>query len=406
MIKTFFYLKSDKQNNKGESPIYAKIKLQGKTTTLSTGKFISKERWDFTNKLKNTLRLNTEKKCKTAIDSLESKIETIYFELFRINPNTTLSDVKNKLNGKTSNTGEVDIIKLFEKHNNFFRRKFEAGERSKATLQKYNRIKDLLSQYIKTKYGKKSFSIVDIDSQFIYNLESYLKYESTHRSIIGIGHNTVVKYFQCLKAVCKYGIKYKIISINPFLEYDEKLIIEDAVFLTKDELERIEAKNFSTERLNRVKDIFLFSCYTSYAPVDVGNLTRNNLIKDSDDTFWIKTNRAKTRTKSNVPVLPPVMRIIDKYSSIDGDKLLPRISNQKVNEYLKEIADICQINKKLTHYVARHTFATTVTLGNGVSIENVSSMMGHTRIATTQHYAKVLDINVKNDMNKLRQKYA
>jgi site-specific recombinase XerD len=404
MIKTFFYLKTDKQNNEGESPIYAKIKLQGKTTTLSTGRFINKARWGFTNKLRNQLKLNSEKVSRIALDSLENKIESIYFELSKNNPNTSLSDVKNTLNGKSNIVGDLDILKLFKNHNDYFKKKFEAGERSKASLQKYNRAKDLLTNYIKVKHGKTSFCITDIDNQFVYNLESYLKYESTFKSQVGISHNSVVKYFQCFKTVCKYGIKRNLITSNPFLIYDEKLVIEEAIFLTKNELERIERKEFSTERLNKVKDIFLFSCYTGYAPVDVEKLTCNNLIKDNDDSFWIKTNRAKTNIKSNVPVLPPVKRIIDKYSHLDGDKLLPRISNQKINEYLKEIADLCRIDKKLTHYVARHTFATTVTLGNGVGIENVSKMMGHTRITMTQHYAKVLDKNVKKDMDKLRDK--
>src|SRR5690606_23328500 len=156
-------------------------------------------------------------------------------------------------------------------------------------LQKYNRATDLLTYYIQAKHGKTSFSITDIDNQFIYNLESYLKYESTFKSKVGISHNSVVKYFQCFKTVCKYGVKRNLINTNPFLIYDEKLVIEEAIFLTKDELERIEAKEFSSERLNKVKDIFLFSCYTSYAPVDVEKLTQNNLIKDADDSFWIKT---------------------------------------------------------------------------------------------------------------------
>lgn len=405
MIKTFFYLKTDKQNKEGELPIYAKIALQGKKTTLSTGKFISKDRWVFTNKLRNTLRQNSEKNCKIAIDLLENKIESIYFELAKSNPDTTLVDVKNKLNGKTIVTGDIDIIKLFEKHNNYFKIKADTGERSKASLQKYNRAKDLLTNFIKLKHGKTFYSLKEIDNQFVYDLETYLKYESSYKDKVGISHNSVIKYFQCFKTVCKYGIKRNLITSNPFLCYDEKLVIQDAVFLTKDELERIVAKVFVTERLNRVKDIFLFSCYTGYAPVDVEKLTKKNLIKDNDNSYWIKTNRAKTNIKSNVPVLPPVKRIIDKYSYLESEKLLPRISNQKINEYLKEIANLCAINKKLTHYVARHTFATTVTLGNGVAIENVSSMMGHTRITMTQHYAKVLDVNVKNDMNKLSNKF-
>lgn len=186
MIKTFFYLKTDKQNNEGESPIYAKIKLQGKTTTLSTGRFINKARWDFTNKLRNQLKLNSEKVSRIALDSIETKIESIYFELSKNNPNTNLLDVKNTLNGKSNTVGDLDILKLFKKHNDYFKKKFEAGERSKASLQKYNRAKDLLTNYIKVKHGKTSFSITDIDNQFVYNLESYLKDESTFKSQVGL----------------------------------------------------------------------------------------------------------------------------------------------------------------------------------------------------------------------------
>jgi site-specific recombinase XerD len=406
MIKTYFYLKTDKQNSKGESAIYAKIKLQGKTSTLSTGKYIDKDRWEATNKLKNTLRITNEKNCKTTLNLIETKIETIYLELVKTSNVVSLIDVKNKLKGKQPKPNSIDVLELFQKHNDYFKRKFEAGERTKASLQKYNRAKELLSNFLNNKYRKKHLSITEIDNTFIYELEHYLKYESTFKSKVGINHNSVVKYFQNFKTMCRFGVKRNLIDKNPFLVYDEKLIIKDAVFLTLDELQRIENKTFSTERLNRVKDIFLFSCYTSYAPIDVENLTVKNLIKDNEGSLWIKTNRAKTAIKSNVPVLPPVKKILEKYTNLEGNKLLPTISNQKINEYLKEIAVLCNIDKKLTHYVARHTFATTVTLGNGVAIENVSSMMGHSKITMTQHYAKVLDSSVKNDMDKLRLKLA
>lgn len=186
MIKTFFYLKTDKQNSEGESPIYAKITLQGKSTTLCTGKFISKERWEFTNKLRNKLRLNSEVNCKIAIDLLETKIESIYFELVRHNPNTTLSHVKETLSGKSTHTGEYDVLKLFKIHNDYFKKKSEVGERSKASLQKYNRAKDLLFNFIKVKYGKTSYNINDIDNEFIYNLEYFLKYDSSFNSKLGM----------------------------------------------------------------------------------------------------------------------------------------------------------------------------------------------------------------------------
>ena len=263
----------------------------------------------------------------------------------------------------------------------------------------------IVFNFIKKKYKQSSFPCLKINNQFIYDLEAFLKYESVYKRKKGIANNSTVKYFKSLKTMCNYGIKMELITKNPFQNYDGKLVIEDATYLTLDELQLIEQKDFKIERLNRVRDIFLFSAYTSYAPIDVANLTTENLIRDNNDTFWIKTNRSKTGTRSNVPVLPPVMRIINKYTDINSDKLLPTISNQKMNAYLKEIADLCGISKKLTHYVARHTFATTVTLGHGVALENVASMMGHTRLTTTQHYAKVLDKNVKNDMDKLRDKF-
>ena len=194
------------------------------------------------------------------------------------------------------------------------------------------------------------------------------------------------------------------IDKNPFNAYGGKIKVIEATYLTQEELERIESKLFRIDRLERVKDIFLFSCYTGYAPVDALKLTRKNIIQDANKNLWIKTNRQKTGTKANVPVLPQVLKIINKYQ-FDSDSLLPKISNQKMNAYLKEIAEIIGIDKNLTWYVARHTFATTVTLGNGIKIENVSSMLGHTTIKQTQHYAKVLDSSVSEDMQKLTAKY-
>ena len=196
----------------------------------------------------------------------------------------------------------------------------------------------------------------------------------------------------------------EIIEKNPFNSYSGKIKVTDATFLTQEELERIENKTFSVDRLERVKDIFLFSCYTGYAPVDACKLTKDNIIKDSDNVLWLKTNRQKTGTKANVPLLPAVMNIIRKYEDKESG-IIPKISNQKMNAYLKEIGDIVGLTKKLTWYVARHTFATTVTLGNGIKIENVSAMLGHTTIRQTQHYAKVLDNNVMDDMQKLIDKF-
>lgn len=406
MLKVIFYLKSGKDNKKGESPIFARISYHQQSITMSTGKSILKERWQFTKNLRNILKLEKEKVLKNGLDLFQLNIEKKFNEMAKISPDISLLLVKDEFNGKTTIQSKgVSIVEILEKHNAFFERKVNADERSKASFQKYGRSKELLVNFMKQQYQIEDLPSNEISSAFIYNLESFLKYESDFKGKIGIKNNSMVKYMRMYKTACNYSIRMGLIDKNPFNLYDGKLNIKDAVFLTQNELDRIENKKFSIDRLERVKDIFLFSCYTGYAPVDASNLTESNIFQDSNDAFWIMTNRAKTAIRANVPILPPTMKIINKYKNLQIG-LIPQISNQKMNAYLKEIADLCGIDKNLTWYVARHTFATTVTLGNGVRIENVSAMMGHTNIKQTQHYAKVLDVNVMEDMSKLKQKYS
>ncbi|MCV9926323.1 site-specific integrase [Flavobacterium sp. LS1R49] len=406
MLKVIFYLKYAKVGKNGESPIFARISCKNKTISMSTGKFISKERWVFTGNLRNVLKLEKEKVIKNFIDLFQLHAEKKFVELFKMDPEVSLELLKAELAGKTKiKTRHITILEILEKHNKFFARKVEAGERSKASFQKYERSYDLLRNFIKKHYGIDDMPADDISSGFVFTLEEYLKYESSFKGKVGIKNNSIVKYMRMYKTACKYNVRMGVIDKDPFSVYDGKLHVTDAIFLTQEELDRIESKKFSMKRLERVKDVFLFSCYTGYAPVDAANLTSNNISTDGKDNLWIMTNRAKTTIRANVPVLPPTLMIINKYRNMQIG-LIPQISNQKMNAYLKEIADLCGIDKHLTWYVARHTFATTVTLGNGVRLENVSAMMGHTNIKQTQHYAKVLDINVMEDMAKLKEKYA
>lgn len=405
MLKVIFYLKSAKVGKNGESPIFARISYKTKTISISTAKTISKERWVFTNNLRNVLKLEKEKVIKSSLDLFQLHAEKKFLELYKIDPDVSLELLKAELAGKTKiKTREATIMELMEKHNKFFERKVEAGERSKASFQKYLRSCELLRNFIHKQYGLDDMPVSDISNGFVFTLEEYLKYESSFKGQIGIKNNSVVKYMRMFKTACNYCIRMDLIVKNPFDAYDGKLSVKDAIFLTQAELNRIEEKPIFNERLQKVRDIFLFCCYTSYAPVDALNLTPTNLFEDNDGNLWIMTNRAKTAIRENVPVLPQAMAIINKYKKKQM-RLLPQISNQKMNAYLKEIADICEINKHLTWYVSRHTFATTVTLGNGVRLEHVSAMMGHTNIKQTQHYAKVLDVNIMEDMEKLKLKY-
>lgn len=404
MLKVIFYLKSDKVNVSGVSPIYAKVTIGNQSTTISTGKAISLDRWQATNNLRNVLRNEKEKMLKESLDLFLRSCERLFLEKNRNGEQLDVHTFKSQILGKTEFVTKQFLIPLFDLHNEHFLKLVNIGERSRASYQKYERAKDLVRLFIRSKYGSQDIEVKSVTSAFIYNLESYLKFEAVYKDNLGIKNNSVVKYFRNFKTVCNYAIKMDLIDKNPFDKYKGKVNATEAVFLTQAELNMIEEKNFSVDRLQRVKDIFLFSCYTGYAPVDACKLTSANIVKDSSGQLWVKTNRQKTGIKANVPILPPALAIINKYQFAQNG-LLPKISNQKMNAYLIEIADVAGINKKLTWYTARHTFATTVTLGNGIKIENVSAMLGHTNIKQTQHYAKVLDSSVSEDMQKLRAKY-
>jgi site-specific recombinase XerD len=200
------------------------------------------------------------------------------------------------------------------------------------------------------------------------------------------------------------------IQKNPFANYKSKVKEVERTYLTEEEIQEIIDKDFGTDRLSVVRDIFLFSCFTGLAYIDVKNLTKSHISIGIDGEKWIYTHRQKTESASKIPILPVTQMIIDKYANhpqaANQNKLLPILSNQKMNAYLKEIAAVCGINKELTFHIARHTFATTVTLTNGVPIESVSKMLGHKNLRTTQHYAKVLDKKVGEDMKALREKFS
>ena len=398
------YIKKDKVKNSGECPIYIKILFKQKSITISTGKYITEERWIETDNLRRKLRVDKEKVIKEYLDLYVLKIEKIYNQIVKYEEDVRISEFKLMILGKHKDDVIPTLLELIDKHNDYFAKLVAVGERSKASLQKYMRVKDLIQIFNSKKNGFKDIQIDKVNSRYIYNLESFLKFESEYKGKLGIKNNSTVKYFKNLKTICNYALKMEIIEKNPFNLYGGKIKEVETCFLTEEELERIENKDFKIDRLERVKDMFLFSCYTGYAPVDALKLTRKNIIQDANKNLWIKTNRQKTDSRSNVPLLPQAIRIINKYQ-FESESLLPKISNQKMNAYLKEIAEIVGLDKNLTWYVARHTFATTVTLGNGIKIENVSAMLGHKTIRQTQHYAKILDSSVSEDMQKLMEKF-
>jgi site-specific recombinase XerD len=256
-----------------------------------------------------------------------------------------------------------------------------------------------MKDFLRYQYHKTDIALDDLNFQFASNYELYLKQHDN------CGHNTMIKHMKSLKRVINFAIEREWLDRNPFIKFKCKFDDSKRSYLSKQDLTKLEEKVFSIPRLQEVKDIFLFACYTGLAYSDVSALTPDDITIGIDGEKWIVIYRKKTGTRSPIPLLPQALNIIERYkeeAEITG-KLLPFKSNQKMNGYLKEIADVCGITQVLSTHVARHTFATTVTLANGVPIETVSKMLGHTDIRTTQIYSKVVDSKISSDMLKLKE---
>ena len=218
-------------------------------------------------------------------------------------------------------------------------------------------------------------------------------------------NNGMMKHMQRFKKVLYFSLKNKYILHNPFNGFRIHFERTNRVYLLQDELQRLHEVKLNNS-LSKMRDVFLFACYTGLSYTDISKLIKKNLKKGNDDLMWIYIKRNKTNIPSNIPLLPPAVLLIKVYKKLyNGKTLFPIISNQKINKGLKRISALCGFNKKLTFHSARHTFATTVTLTNGVPIETVSKMLGHNNIKTTQIYARVIDAKVSQDMLILRQKF-
>src|SRR5690606_9324781 len=320
--------------------------------------------------------------------------------LFKKDISITSENLKNELFGK-SETKRM-LVPIFLDHNN----KVESllgQEYAPGTLERYKTSLKHTVDFMKSKYAITDIDIKEIDHASIMDYEFYL------RSVRKCNNNTAVKYLKNFKKIIRLCIANGWLDRDPFVNYKPKVREVEREFLSQEEVLTIYTKQFKTERLNLVKDIFVFSCFTGLAYIDVKNLTKSNIHIGIDGGKWIFTHRQKTETASRIPLLPIAEQIIQKYKNhsqyINEDKLLPILTNQKMNAYLKEIADVCEIEKDLTFHIARHTFATTITLTNGVPIESVSKMLGHKNLKTTQHYAKVLDRKISDDMRILKNKF-
>ncbi len=397
-ISILFYAKRSKTTTDGLVPIYLRITIDGQRIEQSTNRFVDPLKWS---KEQGKMKGQSEEAriLNTYLDILKGNIYNMQKELIHDGNEANFENFRNKFFGIEER--KKMLVPIFEDHN----QKVEAllnQEFAPGTLERYKTSLKHTIDFLKWKYNVSDIDIKKIDHVFVTEYEFYL------RSVRKCANNTAVKYIKNFGKIIRICIANGWIDKNPFANFKSKVKEVERVFLVEEELEVMANKEIKFERLALVRDIFLFSCYTGLAYIDVKQLSSLNINIGIDGFKWIFTNRQKTDTKSNIPLLPMAEEIITKYKDhpqcINQGKLLPILSNQKMNAYLKELADMCGIQKELTFHIARHTFATSVTLTNGVPIESVSKMLGHKNLRTTQHYAKILDKKVSEDMQILRLK--
>ena len=403
MNKTFsllFYVKKSKLAANGTAPIYLRITIDGKITEVAVKRYVIPDKW---NSQAQKVSGTTEdvRTVNAYLKTFEQQVYEAQHTLLKDKEQVTTESIKNKLMGVEEKP--LTLIPIFKDHNQKLKA-LQGAEYSKGTITRYETALKHTVEFLQWKYNKTDIEIKAIDNAFINEFEFYL------RSVRKCNNNSAVKYVKSnFGKVVRLCVANGWLQRDPFINYASKMKEVNRQFLTEQELQTLSNKALMNERLRQVRDIFVFSCYTGLAYVDAANLTPQNIAIGMDGEKWIYTFRQKTDSRTNIPLLPPAMAIIEKYKEHQlckvKNKLLPILSNQKMNAYLKEIAALCNITKELTFHIARHTFATTVTLSNGIPIETVSKMLGHSSIKQTQHYAKILDRKVSEDMMILRDKF-
>ncbi len=393
-LKIRFFLRRNHVYADGTCCIMTRITINGENTNFSSKLNVNPKLWDTKQgKVSGKSKVATE--LNGLMSDMESSIRQMYFDMSRYET-VTAEKLRNAFMGIVPEN--QTLIGLFTEHIEECRALIGISK-TPATVQKYDRALRRVKEFIKFKYHLTDMPLRDVNHKFIVDLETYL------RTVSGCNENTTAKFIQTFKSIIIKAKNNGWIIADPFANYRIRIKRVDRGYLTEKEIATIAEKEFPTKRLEQVRDIFIFSCYTGLAYIDIKELKKEHIQTSFDGNQWIMTHRHKTGTPVNVPLLAIPQELIKKYEGQAKDGLLfPVLSNQKMNAYLKEIAVVCGIEKNITFHLARHTFATTVTLSHGVPIESVSKMLGHTNIQTTQIYARITNQKISKDMAALAEK--
>jgi len=387
-----FIMQKGKPNAEGNAPIFARITINHQMTHLATRYYLPADRW-LPKEGRTVGRTKEEKEVNAYLDNLRGLIYAKYNEMFLAGEVVTARKLKCRLISKDEKS--MTLLELFDDYIKDYS-KLVGVSKTKKTCDRYILTRRRIEEFMQSEYKRTDISVNDVNPKFISNFEIFL------RTQYKLSNNYVMKMIQRFRSIYQVAIDNGWANKNPFVCFKLKFENTERGYLTMAELTKLMNKQLISKRLEQIRDVFVFSCFTGLAYCDAQALTREHIIIGPNGAPWLRTHRKKTSTPVDVPLLELPREILAKYEGNSGnDKLLPIPSNQKCNDYLKEIAAICGIEKRLTFHLARHTFATTVTLTNGVPIESVSKMLGHRSLRTTQVYAKIVNDKLAEDMANL-----
>jgi site-specific recombinase XerD len=389
-----------KKGNAEEAFIVARITISKKVMDISLKKTISVALWD--SKRECIISRTPEaKQINKFIDDTRYRLMECYQQLLLEHKVVSPHAIKELYLGETK--VENTLLGLINYHNTNMKQVLAWGTmKNYITTEKYVRL------FLKQKYKNADIFLSSLNYQFITEFEFFLRTCKPLDTSNPLTNNGVMKHMERLRKMVTLAYKMEWIPKDPFAQYKLKFKRKEMSFLTTEELEKFEHIELSKKIVGRARDLFVFCCYTGLSYIDLDKLRSNNICIGIDGEYWINTKRQKTEVPVNMPLLPKAYALIQKYKDeprvFYRGRLLPFMSNQRLNKYIKEIAQLCGIKKELSFHTARHTFATTVTLTNGVPVETVSKMLGHTKLSTTQVYVHIVKQRISDDMKMLRQK--
>ena len=395
-----FYIRRDKTNKKGEAPVFMRLTINGERADASIKRFIEPHAWNSA-KGKANEKSRGGKDLNLYLDAISANILRIQRDLELDKKEVSAQIILNRYLGKEQSDRHT-LMEVFRAHNEKCRA-LSGISLAPATVIRYETTLRLTEEFLQKSYQKEDCYLDEVTNQFIEDFEFFLK------TVRRCCHNTTSKYLMNFKKIVRIALAKGWMKKDPFAHIRFHLDPVEREFLEKQELKAMLNKAISIPRLAQVRDIFCFCCLTGLAFTDVQQLKAEHLVADIHGKIWIRKARQKTKNMCNIPLLDEAQKIIDRYRDHPYCQthgvLLPVCSNQKMNSYLKELADICGIRKNLSTHCARHTFAT-LTLASGATIDNVAKMLGHANVNMTRRYAKVLDSSIMRDMEVVAENMA